>query len=116
MICPRCQNPIPDNSESCRCGWKERIQRQVTTAYDQPRTDCGYDGCNTEAFCKVKAKTGWLNVCDRHYRQYHHDKAEAHCANLGLDTQAQRRQWLQDHWPAMRAYETPREPGEDPQE
>lgn len=115
--CPRCQNPIPDQAESCRCGWRERTTRQATASHE-PRVDCGYNGCYTESFCKLRTPTGWLNVCEQHYRQYHHDKAEKHCNDKGLDTTAKRKAYLReitDKFPALKAHIT-REPGDDYEE
>lgn len=109
--CPRCQNPLPESAESCPCGWRERTKHHLEPTR-QPRADCGYDGCGTESMCKLRTPTGWLNVCDAHYRIYHHDKAERTASNLGLETIAKRKAWLREHWPTMAAYDT-REPGQD---
>jgi hypothetical protein len=112
--CPRCRNPLPDNADSCRCGWRERT-RNRNEPDRHPRTTCGYDGCNTESICKLRTPTGWLHVCDHHYRIYHHDKAERTCTALGLDTVAKRKAWLRQHWPQTSAWDThpTREPGDD---
>jgi len=48
---------------------------------------------------------------DRH----HQAQADETCKRLGLETIAQKRAWLKNHWPQMAAFDTapPREPGDD---
>ena len=91
--CPECKNEI-GRANYCPCGWKRHAKAKGPVI--GPRADCGYEGCGIESMCKIKTKTGWLNVCDDHYRIYHHAKAEQYCRELGLTTTAQKRVYFRE--------------------
>src|SRR3990167_4928752 len=89
--CPKCGTEI-GRSSYCGCGWKRYAKSQHSDA--EPHAACAYEGCAYDSFCKIKTPTGWANVCEEHYRIYHHVKAEKYCNDKGLDTREKRRAWI----------------------
>ena len=82
--------------------------------------------CSPHWGCKDAAEGAVIVAASQDYRhrtpaqaeKEHHEKAEKHCASLGINTQAQRREHLRKalaKFPVMQAYAT-REPGEDYEE
>lgn len=114
--CPECKTEI-GRAAYCGCGWKRHAKAKAPI--QGPRADCGYEGCGREAMCKIHTKTGWLNVCEDHYRIYHHAKAEEYCKNLGLDTIAKKRAHFREQIKQLTSRIRPqymREPGQDDEE
>ena len=114
--CPQCKSEI-GNATYCGCGWGKRGRNHEVPI--ERRCACGYEGCPHDAMCKIQTKTGWLNVCDDHYRIYHHAKAEAYCRERGLLTTEQKRAWLREEMRKLSDKMRPdylknsREPGDD---
>lgn len=111
--CPSCRIEI-GSSSYCGCGWK----RKAMVSADKPQEQtvkCCYDVCFLGAKVKIKTKTGWANMCLRHYDEYHQQQSEDYCAALGLNTTEQRRAWFRDQVNRLSNKFTryAREPGSD---
>ena len=114
--CPRCDAEIGDTAVACSCGWRDRKAKDAPI---EPPGPCGYEGCHLPAMCKLRTPTGWLNVCDNHYRIYFHSRAEKTCRDLGLTTIEQKRAWLRNAVSKLANKMRPnymREPGQDDEE
>lgn len=61
--CPSCGAPLGRNAIRCRCGW----QAAAGVAAQRETIPCAYSDCSTPALARVHTKTGWANVCERHY-------------------------------------------------
>jgi len=92
----------------------EDLPKSQATIYPE-KPLCSHDGCFLESLCKVKTLYGWANLCEKHYQAHHQAQADETCKRLGLETIAQKRAWLKNHWPQMQAFDTApaREPGDD---
>lgn len=65
MKCPKCEAALSNKAKSCICGWRRAEEHEYT---EPRRVSCGYPGCSTEAFCKVRVgKNVWLHACQSHY-------------------------------------------------
>lgn len=51
-----------------------------------PYIPCAYSGCPTGAIVKVRARTGWAQLCEYHYGQDNLEESKAYCRKHGLDT------------------------------
>ena len=110
--CPRCDADIGDSAVACRCGWKERGKTAKKDEFRQ-FMQCAHMGCNTSADVRLKTPTGWADFCRRHYDDFIQDRADAHCAKLGLHTVEQKKAWLRDNKLTIKKVPITREPGED---
>lgn len=48
---------------------------------------CSHQDCRIPAMCRIKTKTGWANMCNKHYDQYYSDQAHASLDKYGLAKQ-----------------------------
>ena len=108
--CPDCNKSIAVTATRCRCGWKEHAATQT-----RPHVDCCFEGCGKSAIVKERTKTGWANVCYDHMMKLANDSAKEYCANLGLYTPEDCRQWLRKNKLTVKRAPV-REPGEDTDE
>lgn len=83
--CPKCKSEI-GNSTYCGCGWRGR--KQVAESSDELHAnafvDCAHMDCRLPAMCKIQTKTGWANLCTKHYDQHYSDEAHASLDKYGL--------------------------------
>lgn len=82
---------------------------------------CGYEPCRLSSKIKIKTKTGWLNVCEKHYHEYHLARARETCEAMGLDTVEKQRAYVLKNVRALAKRYTQnipatREPGQDDEE
>lgn len=61
--CPDCGSLLGKDAYKCRCGWKSSASRESRREI----IPCAYTDCVTPALARVHTKTGWANVCERHY-------------------------------------------------
>jgi hypothetical protein len=85
--CPECERYLPVTAVACRCGWKAP---QAAPSW----VPCCFAGCPTNATLKVKTKTGWASVCEKHDLELVQKRADQVCKELGLDTVQKQREWL----------------------
>lgn len=114
--CPKCASEI-GNAGYCGCGWKPERKKETTArTFDgaEHRVKCCHDECFTEAFCKVRIKTGWANFCQKHYDEHFLREAQTTCRKLGLITTSQKRAWVKER--LKNVFKPMREPGEDDEE
>lgn len=78
--CPKCGNTLGAQARYCGCGWKRADETQAPA-----RVQCSHDGCPHNAQIRQRTKTGWANLCDRHYLEHHHKVAQAWSTEHGLD-------------------------------
>ena len=88
MQCPDCNRGLRDGAIRCACGWNALDAKVPVHA------DCAHDACPHPAKIKLKTKTGWAKVCEKHYLQHFQESAEENAVKLGLLTGAQCREWL----------------------
>lgn len=66
----------------------------MDTPIERPVFNCAHVECSFHASVRIKTKTGWANLCSKHYAQYFQDRAEEKCVELGLLTPAMCREWV----------------------
>jgi hypothetical protein len=116
MECPKCHSEI-GRAKQCGCGWRKEAR-----LFSQEDTKpCGFEPCPISSKMKIKTKTGWLNVCERHYHEYHRRQAVAYCEAMGLDTVEKQREWVKKNARGLMKRYTQnipatREPGQDDEE
>ena len=99
-LCPDCGSSLGKGAYKCRCGWKAAEGAYNPTT----RIDCAFDSCMTPALVRVQTRTGWANLCTRHYETQHQSAAAAYAEKHGLKTPA-------DHLRHMRKLaSTPKDP------
>jgi len=87
-------------------------KQKQSVEYDPP-PPCAHDGCGYSSYLRIHTKTGWANVCQRHYDGHFQRQADAYCESLGLHTIEQKKQWLRDNKLIVKKVPVTREPGED---
>lgn len=86
MQCPDCRGRLASGAIKCGCGWN---------AMSGPvHIDCAHIECTHSAIAKIQTPLGWAKVCHKHYVQHYHEKAKERCAEKGLHTPQQCRDWL----------------------
>ena len=88
--CPRCDATLPDQGESCRCGWKDR---KTATTESRPPLPCAHEECRHPAIVNIKTKTGMALLCRLHYDQHYTKQANETCAQLNLGTVEEKRNY-----------------------
>lgn len=83
-LCPDCGSSLGKGAYKCRCGWKTS-EGSYSTAV---RVDCAFDACMTPALVRVRTRTGWANLCVKHYETQHQAAAAAYAQKHGLRTPA----------------------------
>jgi len=80
MQCGKCGGEI-GNSKYCGCGWK----RPANVAFESnPTVPCAHHACTFTAKVKIQTKTGWANLCMKHYDQHYADEAHANLDKYGM--------------------------------
>lgn len=46
---------------------------------------CAYEGCNDSSMVKIKAATGWANMCMRHYDAHFAQQAAKNLRKWGME-------------------------------
>lgn len=97
MECPNCQGTLADSASYCGCGWRKNGDKKAKKDWDAlPFIQCAHMACYDAAKVRIKTKTGWANMCNRHYSTHFLDSAEKYCYALGLDTTEQKRAWVRE--------------------
>ena len=113
MECPECKIEI-GKSSYCGCGWRKPKSQ---TSPEPLRIECAHESCQYRAIVKIHTLAGWANLCRFHYDQHYTDAARKRCELLGLNTVAQKREWVRQEMKTLYAKlaqsQPLREPGED---
>jgi hypothetical protein len=112
--CPKCSNEI-GAAPYCGCGWTRKvIGKDKEKEADEPRVKCAHDSCFMSSTVKIQTRTGWANLCGRHYDEHFVKQAREYCAENGIHTLSQMKRFLKDKV-IIRSVPM-REPGEDLEE
>lgn len=87
--CPDCKAPLRDDAIQCACGWSFKDS--------PPPINCAFEGCGYHAVAKVKAPTGWANLCSVHYKNHFHAIAVKNCKSMGLNSTGDCRRWFKEN-------------------
>jgi len=79
-------------------------KKQVQFSDYTPPPPCAHDGCGLSAYVKVRTKTGWANLCDRHYSDHFQIKARETCSRLGLKSAKEMRAWARNQKPGFKRF------------
>lgn len=92
MQCPDCKARLFVNATRCACGWNAQSPNQPL-----PKANCAHEECGFHAFVKVRTKTGWAKLCEKHYVEDHKKEAIERCLDMGLATPKACYEWFKSH-------------------
>lgn len=99
MQCPDCGSGLGSKAIRCRCGWSA-VGGSIVPL---PHIACSYMGCGTSAVCRVWTKTGWANVCLKHYEVIETVKRPS----INLTTQEIKERYAARYIPQIKAERIP---------
>jgi hypothetical protein len=107
--CPECGGDLGRQAIKCRCGWKASSELPKLTV------PCAYSTCPSRAILRERVKTGWANLCERHWVEEAMKKAEERNNARGLHTKQQRMDSCRKLLGVLRipVERAEREPGQD---
>ena len=121
MKCPKCGTYNAPAAKDCKdCGTVFAELRKELD--DNARfCQCSHTDCTTPAICRIKTPTGWANMCQQHYDDWHLNLARDYCTWRGLDSRAKQRDYIKttlknSSWAIaaeLTAQPRHREPGDD---
>lgn len=83
MICPKCQSQLGLRATFCGCGWRKAAPAAQTFA-EVDRAQCAHMGCFLSAKVRIQTRTGWADLCAKHYEQHFTDQALESLDRYGL--------------------------------
>lgn len=86
MQCNQCGATLHDGATFCGCGWK-KFAKKSNDYNDFPRVACAHETCGIAAMCRIQTKTGWANLCWRHYDEYFSNQAIDNLDKYGMEIQ-----------------------------
>lgn len=85
MFCQKCGGELHAGATYCGCGW---TKKSVPTAQSMTEhVNCAHDGCFVSAKVKIKTRTGWANLCLKHYEEHFTEQAIDNLSNYGMERQ-----------------------------
>lgn len=85
--------------------------RKIDVEVSVPLIDCAHQGCGSHAIARVRAPTGWANLCLYHYEHQLDGEAREYCLAHGLNTTEKKIAHCRELFGSIRRRE--RMPGED---
>ena len=94
MDCPKCHVSLADSATYCGCGWK-KLAPKWQSKTDEP-VPCAHEACNISAMSRIMTKTGWANLCWRHYDEHFYNQAIDNLDKYGMEIQPDetRAEWV----------------------
>lgn len=83
MQCPQCATTLHRSATFCGCGWQKKTQPLPSER--EKHVNCAHDGCFLSAKVKIQTKTGWANLCMRHYEEHFAAEAERSLSKWGME-------------------------------